>query len=112
MIGTALIVAMIVLVGSHVADGLRLRQQEIILHALPEDEARVYYELIRRRVLRQRILRAIAMLSLVAIVYAYKSRLARSGPPKIAWTTCATHLCADASSSRSSLPAAAFPTRA
>jgi hypothetical protein len=79
MLTAFLVVAVIAGVGTRAADGLRVRQQEVILANLPETEARAYYEILRRRVRRVAILRVIAMLSLITMFYCYKTRIAAQG---------------------------------
>jgi hypothetical protein len=80
MFGALLIVAVIAAVGTRAADALRVQQQEAVLANLPEEEARAYYQVLRRRVRRVAILRVIALVSLVTIFYCYKARLAGQLP--------------------------------
>jgi hypothetical protein len=70
VIGTILIAVAIIAVGTRAADAVRLRQQETILAKLPTAEAVAYYRILRRRAWTVRILRAVALLSLVVILYA------------------------------------------
>jgi hypothetical protein len=78
MLGMLLVVLLVVAVGTRATDALRVRQQEVILRNLPEDEARAYYAILRRRVRRVAVLRVVALLSLVALFYCYKVRFAGS----------------------------------
>jgi hypothetical protein len=64
-------IAVVVVVGARAGDALRLRQQELVLAKLPDGEARAYYEVLRRRVRNARILRAIALTSLLALGWAW-----------------------------------------
>jgi hypothetical protein len=74
-VSTLLVVALVVLVGTRARDGLRLRQQEVVLAKLGESDARAYYEVLRRRVRNARILRAVALGSLLVLVYAWRHGL-------------------------------------
>jgi hypothetical protein len=58
-----------------VRDGLRLRQQELVLSKLPEPDAVAFYQVLRRRVRNARILRAVALVSLWALIYAFRHGL-------------------------------------
>jgi hypothetical protein len=75
---TLLLVAVVVLVGARARDGLRLRQQEVVLSKLDRDDAVAYYEVLRRRVRKARILRAIALVALLVLVYAWKHGLGKA----------------------------------
>lgn len=70
MIGTILVAVLVVAVGVRATDAVRLRQQEIILAKLSTPEAAAFYRLLRRRAWKVRILRAVALLSLVVILRA------------------------------------------
>jgi len=81
-------------------DTLKVRQQELVLKKLPLPEAHAYYELLRKRARQTRILRAIALVSLLALGYAYR-RDARSlgsfvGSAPAAWLLRAGRRAADA----------------
>ncbi len=80
MLGTLLMVVMVIAIGSRAGDNLRVRQQEIILSKLPEPEKLAYYDILRRRVRRINFLRAVALVSLVVLAYAYKNHLAARAP--------------------------------
>jgi hypothetical protein len=67
---TVLAVVLIVAFGTRLCDGLRLRQEESILHKLPVAEAYDYYELLKRRVRRVRVMRAVTLVSLVLALVA------------------------------------------
>lgn len=75
MLTTIIIVLAIVVLGAHLSDGVRLKQEESILHKLPVDEAHAFYELLRKRVRRVRVLRAITLASLVITLYSLRRRL-------------------------------------
>ncbi|MES1205376.1 MAG: hypothetical protein ABUS79_05515 [Pseudomonadota bacterium] len=70
MIGTIAIAIAILAIGARAGDGLRLRQQEAILRKLAPPAAAAFYRVLRRRAWRTRILRAVSVISLVAILYA------------------------------------------
>jgi hypothetical protein len=79
MLSTLVMVLVVVALGTRASDNLSLRQQEIILAKLPQPEAVAYYDVLRRRVRKIRILRAVALLSLFCIFYAYRHGQTRSG---------------------------------
>jgi hypothetical protein len=81
MMTALLVVAVIVAVGTRAADGVRVRQQEAILHNLPEPDAIAYYQVLRRRVRRVAVLRVIALVSLITVFYSYKHRLGNQAAP-------------------------------
>jgi hypothetical protein len=70
LIGTILVAVLVVAVGVRATDAVRLRQQEIILAKLSTPEAAAFYQVLRRRAWKVRILRAVALLSLVVILQA------------------------------------------
>ena len=72
MIGTLLTALLLLAVGTSAGDRLIVRQQEVVLAKLPVAEASAYYDLLKRRVRRVRVLRAIVLLSLFSLLYAYK----------------------------------------
>ena len=74
MISTVLIVILVLVVGAHMADTIRVKQEEAILRRLPLEQAHDYYELLRRRVRRVRVLRAITLVSLVLVMVAARRR--------------------------------------
>ncbi|HEX3698658.1 MAG TPA: hypothetical protein VH374_25020 [Polyangia bacterium] len=74
MIGTLVTVLLIWAVGTEAADRLTVRQQEVVLSKLATGEASAYYAVLRRRVRRVRVLRAITVASLLCLVYAYRHR--------------------------------------
>ena len=75
MIATLLAILGLIVVGGRASDGLRTAQLESILSRLPEDEARAYYDLLRRRIRKVALLRAIALASLVCIFYVLRQLL-------------------------------------
>jgi hypothetical protein len=83
VIGTLVVVLLIVAAGARLADEVKLRQQKVVLSKLPLPEAHGYYELLRGRVRRVRLLRAIALLAVLALGYAYRRSLA-GAPPRAA----------------------------
>jgi hypothetical protein len=75
VLGTILVIAIVLAVGTRASDAVAVRQQEVILHNLPEKEAVAYYEVLRKRVRKVAILRVIAICSLVVLFYSYKHNL-------------------------------------
>jgi hypothetical protein len=74
-VSTLIALCLVIFGGARVRDGLRLRQQELVLSKLPERDAVAYYEVLRRRVRNARILRAVALVSLWALIYAFRHGL-------------------------------------
>lgn len=68
-------VLVIVAVGGRAIDAVRLSQAESILARLPEDEARAYYDLLRRRVRKIVVMRALVLLALLCIFWVLRRRL-------------------------------------
>ena len=68
-------VLVIVAVGGRAIDGVRLSQAESILARLPEADARAYYDLLRRRVRRVIVMRALALCALLCIFWVLRHRL-------------------------------------
>ena len=68
-------VLVIVAVGSRAIDAVRLSQAESILQRLPDDAARAYYDLLRRRVRRVIVMRALALIALLCIFWVVRQRL-------------------------------------
>jgi hypothetical protein len=84
MMSTILLVFLVLGVGAHLADGVRVKQEEAILRRLPLEEAHGYYEVLRRRVRRVRVLRAITMVSLLVVMVAVRRRFFPPPPPPAA----------------------------
>jgi hypothetical protein len=80
---TALLIILILGLGTHLSDGVRVRQEEAILHKLPVAEAHAYYELLKKRARRVRLLRAITLASLALALMAARRRFFPP-PPKAA----------------------------
>lgn len=74
MLSTLLIVFLVLGVGAHMADTIRVKQEEAILRRLPLEEAHDYYEVLRKRVRKVRILRAITVTSLLLVMLAARRR--------------------------------------
>jgi hypothetical protein len=70
--GVLILIALVVLVGTRACDNLRVRQQEVILRKLPEPERLAYYDVLRRRMRRVVVLRAVALISLAIFFYTMK----------------------------------------
>jgi hypothetical protein len=93
MVSTVLLMVVILAVATRATDAIRLREEEEILRKLPLSEAHDYYELLRRRARRVRVMRAVTLGSLVLVLLAgrrhfFGRRLpmvpagaAHSGPP-------------------------------
>lgn len=77
MLTMFLVVAIIIAVGTRASDGVQVKQQEVILHNLPERDALAYYEIIRKRVRRVQVMRVIAFAALATMFYSYKHHMAR-----------------------------------
>jgi hypothetical protein len=69
-------------IGARVADSVRVRQEEVLLRKLPEAQAIAFYEVLRQRVRRVRVLRAITLLSLVLVMVAARRRFFPPPPPR------------------------------
>lgn len=70
MIGTLIVVLLILALGTRASDVLEVRQQEIVLGKLSVPEAHDYYQRLRRRAWRARVLRSVAVLALITLAYA------------------------------------------
>jgi hypothetical protein len=81
MLSTMLLVFLVLGVGAHMADGVRVKQEEAILRRLSLEDAHGYYEVLRRRVRRVRVLRAITMVSLLVVMVAVRRRFFPPPPP-------------------------------
>jgi hypothetical protein len=81
MMGAALVMVIVLVVGTRASDALEVRQQEVILANLPEREAVAYYAVLRRRLRKIMVLRVVALLAAVTLVYCYKHRLGAQGAP-------------------------------
>jgi hypothetical protein len=80
MVSTVLLMAIVLAVGTRAADAIRLRQEESILRKLPIAEAHAYYEVLRRRARKVRILRAVTLASVLLALLAARRRFF-AGPP-------------------------------
>jgi hypothetical protein len=78
MLSALATVLLVVVVGARAGDSLRLRQQEAILAKLTTADARAYYDVLRRRVRRVRVMRAIALLGLGCLLYAIRHGLLKN----------------------------------
>jgi hypothetical protein len=68
-------IALVVVVGARARDGVRLRQQELVLAKLPREDALAYYDVLRRRVRNARILRALTVAAVLVLIYAWRHGL-------------------------------------
>jgi hypothetical protein len=75
MMGAVLVMVIVLVAGTRASDALEVRQQEVILANLPEREAVAYYDVLRRRLRKTMVLRVVALLAAVTLVYCYKHRL-------------------------------------
>jgi hypothetical protein len=82
MMGALLAVLAIVAVGGRAIDGLRRAEAESILSRLPEAEARAYYDVLRRRMRRIVLMRALALVSLLWIFFVFRQRLIQHEAPR------------------------------
>jgi hypothetical protein len=80
VIATLLAVLGIIVVGGRATDGLRTAQVESILTRLPDAEARAYYAVLKRRLRKVAVLRALALLSLLVMFYVFRQRLGGHEP--------------------------------
>jgi hypothetical protein len=69
VITTLVAILAAIAVGGRANDALRTAQMESILTRLPDDQARAYYDLLRRRLRRVLVMRALAIASLFCIFY-------------------------------------------
>ncbi len=74
MLPTLIITVAVVALGSWMSDSVRVKQEETILHKLPVPEAHAFYERLRKRAARIRLLRAITLASLVVVIYIVRLR--------------------------------------
>ncbi|MDX2019140.1 MAG: hypothetical protein SF187_02795 [Deltaproteobacteria bacterium] len=80
MFGSVLIVVLVLALGNELSERLRVKQEELILRQLPQHEAVAYYELLKRRVFKVRLVRGALLVALVVAAMAIKRIvLARSG---------------------------------
>jgi hypothetical protein len=121
MLTSILLVILILGLGAHLADGVRVRQEELILRKLTVEEAHGYYEVLRRRARRVRVLRAVTVASLLLGMLAARRRFFPPPPPPAPAATAgpttvqAARSLADAAfarhAARESLDTAAFDRR-
>ena len=90
MLATLVIILLVLIVGERAGDVLERRQQEIVLRKLPLPDAHTYYNRLRQRSRRIRILRGLTLASLLALAYVYRHandrRMAASSVPHAAPT--------------------------
>ncbi len=79
MLTSVLLMVLVLSAGAHLSDGLRLKQEEVVLHKLPVDEAHAYYQVLRRRARRVRLLRAVALTALMLVILAARRRFLPPG---------------------------------
>jgi hypothetical protein len=80
MFGSVLIVVLVLALGHELSERLRVKQEELILRKLPQHEALAYYEVLKRRVFKVRLLRGAVLVALVVAAMAIKRIvLARTG---------------------------------
>lgn len=72
MFSAMLLAALILAVGTEISERVRVRQEEWILQHLPESEAVAYYELLKARVRKVRILRGLVLLAMVIVALSVK----------------------------------------
>lgn len=84
MSATLVIVVLVLVLGERTSDALERRQQEIVLGKLPVPEAHAFYQRLRQRSRRVRVLRALTLAALVTLAYVYRhtaNSRARVTPP-------------------------------
>jgi hypothetical protein len=81
VIGGLVAVLLIVVVGGRAVDELRRKEGEGVLGRLPVAEARAYYDVLRRRMRRIAIMRAVALASLLWIFFVVRHRLVQHEAP-------------------------------
>lgn len=82
MVRGLLVAALIIFVGNEWSERVRIKQEESILHRLPESEAVAYYEALKKRVRRTRLLRGCVLVALVLIVFSLKNILLKETPQR------------------------------
>ena len=90
MSASVILVLLVLIVGERAGDVLERRQQEVVLGKLPISEAHAYYHRLRQRSRRIRLLRALTVTSLLAMVYVYRHTMtgrANTAPPPPAGST-------------------------
>jgi hypothetical protein len=78
MIGAWIAALAIVAVATRATDRLRTSQLESILTRLPAEEARAYYDRLRRRLRKVAILRGLTLAALVVLFWALRQLLVRA----------------------------------
>ena len=73
MVSTILLMVVVMAVATRATDDMKVRQEEVILRKLPVAEAHDYYELLRRRARRVRIMRAVTLASLLLALLAVQA---------------------------------------
>jgi len=72
MSGTLIIAVLVLVLGERASDALERRQQEIVLRKLPMPDAHAFYQRLRQRSRRVRILRALTLAALLTMAYVYR----------------------------------------
>lgn len=72
MFGSVLIVVLVLALGHELSERLRVKQEELILRKLPQHEAIAYYDVLKRRVFKVRLLRGAVLVALVVAAMAIK----------------------------------------
>jgi hypothetical protein len=72
MSATLIIVVLVLVLGERASDALERRQQEIVLRKLPLPDAHAFYQRLRQRSRRVRILRALMLAALLTLAYVYR----------------------------------------
>lgn len=63
---------LVLALGNELTERLRVKQEELILQKLPTPEAAAYYEVLKRRVRKVRLLRGAVLVAMVVIAMAVK----------------------------------------
>ena len=81
MFGSMLMAVLVLAVGTELTERVRVRQEEWILKNLPESQALAYYEVLKRRVRRVRILRGLVLVAMVVATLSVKRIMLARGMP-------------------------------
>ncbi len=77
MLSAFVLAAAIFVLGARLSDGVRLRSEETILHKLSVAEAHAYYEKLKARARRTKLMRAVTLAAVLLVSIAVRKRLVR-----------------------------------
>jgi hypothetical protein len=75
MFGSLIVALLVIAVGERATDAVERRQHELVLRKLPLEDAHDYYQRLRRRDRRMRVLRAFCLGALLVLGYVYRRHL-------------------------------------